>query len=68
MGMAGRVSPLVRGLCFALLALCSCRGTERVLFDEITPTVVDRPVELRISRVDTTDHDYHNPFGKGLPP
>ena len=47
MGMAGRVSPLVRGLCFALLALCSCRGTERVLFDEITPTVVDRPVELR---------------------
>ena len=28
----------------------------------------DRPVELRISRVDTRDHDYHNTFGKGLPP
>jgi GntR family transcriptional regulator len=31
-------------------------------------TFRDRPVELRISRVDTTDHDYHNTFGKGLPP
>jgi len=31
-------------------------------------TFRDRPVELRISRVDTTDHDYHNTFGKGMPP
>jgi len=31
-------------------------------------TFRDRPVELRISRVDTSDHDYHNTFGKGLPP
>jgi GntR family transcriptional regulator len=31
-------------------------------------TFRDRPVELRISRVDTTEHDYHNTFGKGLPP
>jgi GntR family transcriptional regulator len=31
-------------------------------------TFRDRPVELRISRVDTTRHDYHNTFGKGLPP
>jgi GntR family transcriptional regulator len=31
-------------------------------------TFRDRPVELRISRVDTRDHDYHNTFGKGLPP
>jgi GntR family transcriptional regulator len=31
-------------------------------------TFRDRPVELRISRVDTADHDYHNTFGKGLPP
>ena len=30
-------------------------------------TFRDRPVELRISRVDTTDHDYHNTFGKELP-
>ena len=31
-------------------------------------TFRDRPVELRVSRVDTTDHDYHNTLGKGLPP
>jgi GntR family transcriptional regulator len=31
-------------------------------------TFRDRPVELRISRVDTAAHDYHNTFGKGLPP
>jgi GntR family transcriptional regulator len=31
-------------------------------------TFRDRPVELRVSRVDTTAHDYHNTFGKGLPP
>ena len=31
-------------------------------------TFRDRPVELRISRADTRDHDYHNTFGKGLPP
>ena len=27
----------------------------------------DRPVELRISRVDTTRHHYHNTLGKGEP-
>ena len=27
-------------------------------------TFRDRPVELRISRVDTTRHDYHNTLGK----
>jgi GntR family transcriptional regulator len=31
-------------------------------------TFRDRPVELRISRVDTAAHAYHNTFGKGLPP
>jgi GntR family transcriptional regulator len=31
-------------------------------------TFRDRPVELRVSRVDTSAHDYHNTFGKGLPP
>jgi GntR family transcriptional regulator len=28
-------------------------------------TFRDRPVELRISRVDTASHDYHNTLGKG---
>jgi GntR family transcriptional regulator len=30
-------------------------------------TFRDRPVELRVSRVDTTAHVYHNTFGKGSP-
>jgi GntR family transcriptional regulator len=30
-------------------------------------TFRDRPVELRISQVDTSRHDYHNTFGKGVP-
>ena len=30
-------------------------------------TFRDRPVELRISRVDTSRHDYHNTLGKGVP-
>ena len=34
----------------------------------IALTFRDRPVELRVSRVDTSDHDYHNTLGKGLPP
>jgi GntR family transcriptional regulator len=29
-------------------------------------TFRDRPVELRISRVDTSRRDYHNTFGKGV--
>lgn len=31
-------------------------------------TFRDRPVELRVSWVNTTSHDYHNTFGKELPP
>ncbi len=31
-------------------------------------TFRDRPVELRVSWVNTALHDYHNTFGKGLPP
>ncbi len=31
-------------------------------------TFRDRPVELRVSWVNTASHDYHNTFGKGLPP
>ena len=30
-------------------------------------TFRDRPVELRISRVNTDRHDYHNTLGKGVP-
>ena len=30
-------------------------------------TFRDRPVELRISRVNTAAHDYHNTLGKGVP-
>ena len=30
-------------------------------------TFRDRPVELRVSRVDTTRHHYHNTLGKGMP-
>ena len=30
-------------------------------------TFRDRPVELRISRVNTARLDYHNTFGKGVP-
>ena len=30
-------------------------------------TFRDRPVELRVSRVDTSEHAYHNTFGKELP-
>jgi GntR family transcriptional regulator len=30
-------------------------------------TFRDRPVELRLSRVDTTRHHYHNTLGKGVP-
>jgi GntR family transcriptional regulator len=30
-------------------------------------TFRDRPVELRLSRVDTARHDYHNTLGKGVP-
>ena len=33
----------------------------------IALTFRDRPVELRVSHVNTADHDYHNTFGKGLP-
>jgi len=30
-------------------------------------TFRDRPVELRLSRVDTAQHVYHNTLGKGVP-
>ena len=43
-------------------------GSPLLEIRRVALTFRDRPVELRISRVDTTDHDYHNTFGKGLPP
>lgn len=33
----------------------------------IALTFRDRPVELRLSRVNTARHDYHNTLGKGVP-
>src|SRR5262245_5247588 len=51
-GMAGWVSPLVRGCCVALLALCGCRGTEHSLFRETVPPMVDNhPAPVRDASV-----------------
>jgi GntR family transcriptional regulator len=43
-------------------------GTPLLEIRRIALTFRDRAVELRISRVDTREHDYHNTLGKGLPP
>ena len=43
-------------------------GTPLLEIRRVAMTFRDRPVELRVSRVDTRDHDYHNTLGKGLPP
>ncbi len=43
-------------------------GSPLLEIRRVALTFRDRPVELRISRVDTSEHDYHNTFGKGLPP
>jgi len=43
-------------------------GSPLLEIRRVALTFRDRPVELRISRVETSDHDYHNTFGKGLPP
>jgi GntR family transcriptional regulator len=49
-----------------LLAVAA--GAPLLEIRRIALTFRDRPVELRISRVDTAAHDYRNTFGKGLPP
>ena len=42
-------------------------GSPLLEIRRVALTFRDRPVELRVSRVDTTAHDYHNTFGKSLP-
>jgi GntR family transcriptional regulator len=41
-------------------------GTPLLEIRRVALTFRDRPVELRVSRVDTASHDYHNTFGKAL--
>lgn len=48
-----------------LLALAP--GTPILEITRVALTFRDRPVELRISRVDTTRHHYHNMLGKDVP-
>ncbi len=40
-------------------------GTPLLEIRRVALTFRDRPVELRVSRVDTATHAYHNTFGKG---
>ena len=49
----------------ALLALPE--GHPVLEIRRVALTFRDRPVELRVSRVDTTRHHYHNTLGKGIP-
>jgi len=48
----------------ALLALEP--GAPVLEIRRVALTFGDRPVELRVSRVDTTRHDYHNTLGKAI--
>jgi len=47
-----------------LLALSP--GAPLLEIRRVALTFRDRPVELRVSRVDTSEHVYHNTFGKGV--
>lgn len=42
-------------------------GSPLLEIRRIALTFRDRPVELRVSRVNTAAHAYHNTFGKGVP-
>jgi GntR family transcriptional regulator len=42
-------------------------GTALLEIRRVALTFRDRPVELRVSLVNTARHDYHNTFGKGIP-
>ncbi|MGZ5047215.1 MAG: GntR family transcriptional regulator [Usitatibacter sp.] len=48
----------------ALLGLAS--GAPLLEIRRVALTFRDRPVELRLSRVNTARHDYHNTLGKGM--
>ena len=43
------------------------QGAPLLEIRRIALTFRDRPVELRVSRVDTSQHDYHATLGKGAP-
>jgi len=49
----------------ALLGVAA--GSPLLEIRRVALTFRDRPVELRLSRVDTHEHVYHNTFGKGVP-
>ena len=42
-------------------------GSPLLEIRRVALTFRDRPVELRVSRVNTAEHVYHNTFGKGVP-
>jgi GntR family transcriptional regulator len=48
--------------------LCVQPGAPLLEIRRVALTFRDRPVELRISRVDTSRRDYHNTLGKAVPP
>jgi GntR family transcriptional regulator len=56
---------LASGATAALLGVAS--GSPLLEIRRIALTFRDRPVELRVSRVNTAAHAYHNTFGKGVP-
>jgi GntR family transcriptional regulator len=47
--------------------LCVEPGAPLLEIRRVALTFRDRPVELRVSRVNTASHVYHNTFGKGEP-
>ncbi len=57
---------LATGEVAALLGVAP--GSPLLEVRRVALTFRDRPVELRLSRVNTARHDYHNTFGKGGPP
>jgi GntR family transcriptional regulator len=56
---------LAAGEAAALLRVAP--GAPLLEIRRVALTFRDRPVELRISRVNTAQHDYHHTFGKGMP-
>jgi GntR family transcriptional regulator len=47
--------------------LAIAAGAPLLEIRRVALTFRDRPVELRLSRVNTARHDYHNTLGKGVP-
>ena len=54
---------LAKGEVAALLGVAP--GAPLLEVRRVALTFRDRPVELRVSRVNTAAHAYHNTFGKG---